>query len=117
MNCENVLELSEDKIKKKEEYIQNFEKIRTDLSKDLEEEIKKALIEVEGFIPGPRMIQRHAKRVVSEEFKGYMDYLWREKLLLRVFNVQVERTENGDGTMNFKVNQKIEKFWKINIIN
>jgi len=103
--------LSEKQLKEREEYTRNMSKCYFDLARELEEEIKIAMIKIEGFIPGPKMMAKYAQRVVSQDFKGYMDFHWRDKPVLRISQPQVERKENGDGTMSFKISQKIEKLY------
>jgi len=103
--------LSTQQLEERSQYIKNMQKCYYDLGKEADERIKEALIEIEGFIPGPKMIKRYAKRIVSQVFKGSFEFVWKDKSVLRFYKVQVDRKENGDGTMNFTVSQKIERLY------
>ena len=104
--------LNEEQLDQREEYVRNMQKCYTDLGKDIDKSITETLIDIEGFLPGPRMMKRYAKRVTSQVFKGFFDFWWRDKPILRIYQVQVIREDIGNGEKSFNVSQKIEKLYK-----
>lgn len=112
---QDVLKNKRESLSKEEQenldlYHRNMMKCSLDLAKELEDAIKKCIIDAEGFLPTKKNIRRNGRHEISKYLDGEIDFYWKNKLVLRAYKMKVERTQNDDGTMTFKITRKIERF-------